>query len=257
MMFVAACSAGVSEKHFELAQDYARQSQYLRAIEEFTRVVNSGEQKPLALQAQLQIAKIYEENLKDYARAIRAYRDVYLRAQDKDIKLTARLAVAKIYSDRLENPSAAADEYALLFKEGGQYRKEGPDIVLAWAKNLSDAGRFAEASDRYELFRKLYTGHKDGPRTLLDEGQALLAERKEDEAIALFRNVIENFSNKSEYNSLVGEAYYGLGSALEAQSDLGPALEAYKQALTMYPNKKVIELKIDRVSRRKQERPKS
>ena len=96
LALATACSLGVDDKHWRLAEEYTRQGQHRKAIEEYTRVVNFGGRTTLAVQAQIQIATIYEENLKNYNLAIRAYRDVVKRTEDNAIRLKARWAIARI-----------------------------------------------------------------------------------------------------------------------------------------------------------------
>ena len=249
-----ACSVGLDNKHWRLAEDAFRQGQYRMAIEEYTRVVNFGGRSVLAVQAQFQIAEIYDEQLKNYPLAIRAYRDAVKRSDDKALKIRSRWAIAKVYVDKLEKPGIAAEEYEGLYTELAQYERQGPEILLAWAKALMDAGQFSLAAKKYAEFRRVYSGHRDGPRSLLEEGQAHMADRRFDLAKENFREVIEKFSNNAEYTGLVGEAYYGLGGALEANQEYPAALESFKQSLALYPNKKVIELKIEGVMKRKKEK---
>lgn len=253
----SACSVNVAETHWKQAEEYSHQGQHLRAIEEYTKVVNFGQRTPVAIRAQVEIARIYEQALKNYPMAIRAYRDVYRRTEDKAVKIASRAAIARIYSDhsdQRQNAVASILEYEALFKEGGAQEKEAPDWWLAWAKALAESGRFEEAAAKYRAFRSEFPGHRDGPRSLLDEGQADLADRRPEKAAEVFREVISRFSSQVDYTSLVAEAYYGLGSALEASDQLDAALLAYRQGLTTYPNRKVIELKIERVEKRRKDR---
>lgn len=253
LLFCVACSIGVGEKHMQLAEEFFRQGQYMRAVEEYTRVVNFGPKSPLAIKALTQIAVIYEQYRKDYTRAIRAYRDVYRRSSDKHVQMDARFAVAKIYMDRLENPSAAAEEYEALYNEFGKGKKEGSEILFLWGKSLMDSGRFSDAAEKFLALRRDYPGHPDLPRSLIEEGQSYLADRRPELARDRFKELIERHGTllNSSASSLVAEAYYGLGNALEMLDQLDPALAAYKQSLAMYPNPAVIELKIKHVEARK------
>lgn len=254
LVLVTACSLNLDEKHFVLAEEFLRLGQLRRAIEEYSRVVNYGKNSPLAVQAELQIATIYDQTLHDYPMAIRAYRDVVKRTEDRALQMRALWAVCRIYSDKLERPSIAAEEYQKLFNQYGTEQKEGPEIMLAWAKTIMDSGDFIKAAKKYETFRSLYPGHKDGPRTVFEEGQAYLAERQFEVAATKYQEIVTKFFGNADYNALVGEAYYGLGSAYEGMNKMNEAIDAYKQSLPLYPNKKVIELKIDRVQKRKKEK---
>ena len=251
---IFACAIGVSEKHMQLAEEFVRQGKFLSAIEEYSRVVNYGGRSVLAINAQKQIALVYEQYLKDFPRAIRAYRDAYQRSSDKRVKMEARWAIAKIYADRLENPVAAAEEFEALYKDEAKFEKEGAEILLSWAKALMDCSRFNEAANVLVEFRKNYPGHKAGPRALLQEGQARLADRRPEPAKDNFQEIINRFSGQEGYNSLVSEAYYGLGNTFEMKDQLDAALTAFRQSLAMYPNRAVVELKIQRVEKRKKER---
>jgi len=251
---LSSCSFNLEEKHFVLAEEFLRLGQYRRAIEEYSRVVNYGKNSPLAVQAELQIATIYDQTLRDYPMAIRTYRDVVKRTDDRALQMRALWAVCIIYAEKLERSSIAAEEYDKLFNQYGKEQKEGPEIMLAWAKTIMDSGEFVAAAKKYEEFRTLYPGHKDGPRTLFEEAQAYLADRQFEVAATKYQGVISKFAGNSNYDPLVGEAYYGLGSSFEGMSKMDDAINAYKQSLPLYPNKKVIELKIERVQKRKKEK---
>lgn len=248
------CTIDVYDKHWKLAEDFFAEGQYQRAIEEYARVVNYGGKKPIAIQAQLRMATILKENLKDYPNSIRAYRELAKKSSDIEVKVQARWEIAKIYANRLERPQIAAREYQQLYRELAEFRREGPEILLDWGESLVDAAYYEEAAIRYEEFRSKYPGHIHAPRSLLAEAQALLAARSYNQAIEKFNEVVEKFSKKPEYVSMVGEAYYGLGSAWEERGDVAKALEAYRRGIPLYPNKEVIELKIDRVMKRRKER---
>jgi tetratricopeptide (TPR) repeat protein len=251
---LASCSFDVNEEHWTLADGFLQQGQYLRAIEEYTRIVNFEQRSPLGVRAQEQIAKIYEAQLKDYPRAIRAYRDVYHRTDDSEVKMRARWEIAKIYGDRMGNFASAAEEYGVLYRENLSNPKDGPEILLGWARALMDSGQFRDAAERFQEYRNNYPGSASGPRAFLEESQAYLNAEQFDAAIKSFREAITQFSGRKGYEALVAEAYYGLGLALEGKDDLAPALEAYKAGLATYPNPRVIELKIDRLEKRKKER---
>jgi len=249
-----ACSLGVSDQQWKLADSYLAQGQYLRAVEEYSRIVNLEQKGPIAVKAQEQIALIYEQQLKDFPRAIRALRDVYRRAEDAPARLKARTQIAKIYSDRMGDFMASAEEYEVIFKEFGDQILEGPELYIAWSEALMEASRFDDAASRLAQFQGKFPGHKDGPKALFLLAQANLAGRNYEVAVETFREVIRKFTGIDTYDSMVAESYYGLGMSFEGMDDLAQALEAFKASLVTYPNPKVVELKIDRLLKRKKER---
>ncbi len=254
IVVMGGCSFDVNEDHWRSADSFVKQSQYLRAIEEYTRIVNYEQRGPMGVRAQEEIAKIYSVHLKDYLRAIRAYRDVYHRSDENETKMRARWEIAKLYGDKLGNFSASAEEYGILYRENLWNPQDGPQILLEWGRALMDAGQFLDAAERFKEYRANYPGSADGPRALLEEAQAYLNSEKTELAISSFQEAIKQFAGRKGYESLVAEAYYGLGLSLEGKDDLAGALTAFKSGLTTYPNPRVIELKIDRLERRKKER---
>jgi tetratricopeptide (TPR) repeat protein len=255
LLFLGACTLGVSEQQWKLAESYIQQGQHLRAIEEYTRIVNLEQSGPMAVKAQSQIALIYEQHLKDYPRAIRAVRDVYRRAgEDTAAKLKARIQIANIYSGRMGDFSAASEEYEIIFREFGEQISEGPELFLAWAEALMESARFDAAADRLRRFREVFPGHIHGPRSLFLQAQCYLAAQKYDLSIETFREIIRRQSGLDDYESMVAESYYGLGMSFEAKDDLDQALEAYRSSVLTYPNPSVVELKIERLKKRRQER---
>ncbi len=253
-LWLGACSVNVNEKHWNLAEQYAQQGQFLRAIEEYTRVVNFGQKSPLAIRAQMSIAQIYDEQLKDYPRAIRAWRDVLRRSDDSGVKIQSRIAVAQIYMNRMENPLAAAEEYSIVLKENPDIGADGPKILLSLARALLDASRYSDAAEKFKLFLANYPGHQENARVLYELGRAYLSGGKLLLAKTTFQELIAKLEGRPGQSSLVAEAYFGLGETYESMEDMKMALEAYKQSLATYPNKEVIELKIDRISKRAQEK---
>jgi tetratricopeptide (TPR) repeat protein len=254
MPALVACTLGVSDQQWKLADGYLQQGQHLRAIEEYSRIVNLEQSGPMAVKAQEQIALIYEQHLKDFPRTIRALRDVYRRAGDDSARLKARLHIARIYAGRMGDFMAAAEEYEVIFKEFGDQVTDGPDILLAWAEALMEASRFDDAGQRLTEFQTKFPGHKDGPKSRFLLAQTFLAAQKYDEAIEGFRDVIRRFNGIAVYDTMVAESYYGLGMAFESKDELTQALEAYRASLATYPNPKVVELKLERLQKRKRER---
>lgn len=252
---VAACTLGVSDDQWKLAQSYVQQGQFLRAIEEYSRIVNLEKSGDMAVKAQSEIALIYEQHVKDYPRAIRAYRDVFRRAENEaPSRLKARIEIARIYSGRMGDFQAAAEEYEVIFKEFGYQLSEGPELMLSWAEALMEASQFEEATNVLKNFRERFPGHKDGPKALFLQAQTQLAAQKNELAIEDFREIIRRYNGMDGFESMVAESYYGLGIAFEASDDIEQALEAYRSSLLTYPNPRVVELKIQRLKQRKKER---
>jgi tetratricopeptide (TPR) repeat protein len=251
------CSLGGYDQHWRLAEQYQRQGQSRKAIEEYSRLVTLGGRNKLAIQAQLEIAQIYEKDLKKFDLAVRAYRDVVKRSDDVRVQTKSRIQIARIYQERLELPIDAASEYQAIVKDLGDQAPESAELYQLLAKCLVDGGRLSDAITVADKFELTYPTHPDLIKVLVLKAQTLLADRQLERARDLYRDVIQKLSTGSIAGAslgVLGEAYYGLGSSLEQLGDTQSALDAYKQSLVLYPNRKVIETKIERVLKRIQER---
>jgi TolA-binding protein len=248
------CTDNQESHRWIVAEDYLAKGQHRRAIEEFTRIAGYGGSSESAVQALVKIGTIYSNDLKNDTAAVKTFREALQKTKESSSKIFIRKELAKIYLDKMERPLVAAEELKYALEEGGKFEKDGPDLLLLLGRAYMESGSFADAATTFAQFRNLYPGHVGGPKSLFDEAQAQLADRRYVQAIDLFRQVIEKFSSNNEYQDLVGQAYYGLGSAFESSGELDRALEAYRQGLSQYPNRKVIELKIERVLKRQKEK---
>jgi tetratricopeptide (TPR) repeat protein len=248
------CSDNQESHRWVIAEDYLAKGQHRRAIEEFSRIAGYSNSPEASVQALMQIASVYSNDLKNEMLAIKTYKEALQKSKDGSIRILIRKEMAKIYLDKLERPLLATEELRLAIEDGGQFEKDGPELLLLLGRAQMESGAYIDATETFSKYRKLYPGHAFGPKSLYDEGQSFLAAKQFDKAIALFREVIEKFSGNNEFQGLVGQSYYGLGSAFESKGDLKTALEAYRQSLALYPNKKVIELKIERVLKRQKDK---
>lgn len=254
LLFIVACSVNLKEKHWRLAEQYLKQDQLQRAIDEYTKVIHYGPKDEMAQKAIRQIARIYEEYIKNYPKAIESYQQLKNSSENEDVKLMASWRIAKIYQLKLNNLEKSSEEYKELYELIASKRGEGPEVLLEWAQSLTDAGKFEESILRFKEFRKKYPGHKHGPKVYLYEGQGFLSLRDGVEAQKVFSEIIELFSQKQGFEGLVAEAFFGLGESLEIKDELKEAVSAFEKARGAYPNKNVLELKIKRVQQRIKQR---
>jgi tetratricopeptide (TPR) repeat protein len=248
------CSLSLPEKHFQLAEQYAAQGQPNRAIEEYKKVVAADDKNTLAPKALLKMGTIYREQLKNYHEAIATFRKVYKKTEDQSDKIISLKTIAQIYRDDLDNPRAAVEEMALLYKEFGVAFKGGDSILLEYAHALKDAGKHGESANRYTEFLEKFPGHKEGPRVMLYEANEQLSAANFEAAEKNFLKIIEQFSGREDFKSLVAEAQYGLGSLFEEKDEVARAQEYYQLAREAYPNPEVMTLKLQGIERRKKER---
>jgi len=237
-----------------MGQEYARQGAYKKSLEQYKRVINYSTSNSVSVAAQSKIAEIYEQYLKDYEEAIKAYEELDKISLDRQSKLKPKWSIARIYAKKLVNFKEADNKYDLLFSEYEKDLVNGPKILLEWAELNSLNDRYGRAAKIYQLFLKSYPNHKKIPRVVLSQGQIYLSSREGTKASSYFKKVIEDFGDMESYKKILGEAYYGLGESLEIMDDLKGALAAYKQGLDIYPNKEVIQIKINRVEKRQKKR---
>ena len=241
-----------------MAESFVERGAYLKAIEEYSKIVNLEQSSNLRIRAQKEVGRIYKDHLQDYPRAIRSYRNLYHWTSDLEVRSEARLEIAKIYSEKLNQFEDAAKEYKILYEEWARKReKEGPQVLMALSQSLMDAGLYAQAAERFSEFRKKYSNHPKKQSALFFQAQSYMLAKKYPQAISKYKELLnspegKNLEDISE--NLRAQALYGIGLSLEFQDQLEEALQSYEKAIKGYPNPRVIEVKINRLKKRKRER---
>lgn len=244
LLFINSCGPSLVEKHMSLAEQYLRQGQYIKAIEEYTRVTNYSKSDPVAIKAHENIANIYRTHLRDPQRAVRAYRGVVLMTSDNVKKKDAMMSIASVYIEDINNPAQAAVEYQQIYEKLPLTQDEIAKVLILWAESLTEASQFLSAIERYKEFILKFPDHEQIVKARIGLGQGLLAANNIDEAENVFKEIVSVLSNSNEKRSSLGEAYYGLGNVYEYREDYNKALEAYGKSIEWYPNRDVVEMKI-------------
>lgn len=247
LQLVPGCGPDRAKEHYQAATGLLGSGDYVGAVAEYSTVVAAYQSSPLAPVSQYRIAEIYNRHLSDRKRAMDAYSTLLYLFPDSPEARKAREDVAGIYSSSGEHLKAI-EAYERL---GEDYPGDASRLRYLVAMEYFRLNDFRQS--RIELQGLLA---KDLPRDLRIRVRYQLAythyiEGDTEGAIEGFDRLIDDFPD----DPLAVDALMGKAKALEEGDRLTEALEVLDELLDVYPNREVVETRIEWVNKRLREGP--
>ena len=151
---------------------------------------------------------------------------------------------AEIYSE-LNNPEAMVTEYSQLLKH---YSKSASRYTykLRLAEGHLVLGRFSDALRELESIYQDPNLPKEMKETVFfNAAELYFLDGKFQQAMNSYTAFLQTFPN----SSLAGEAHLKLASVLERMGQLSLAYQAAKPAETLYPNKAIVEMRLQNLTK--------
>lgn len=242
---LAACNANSPENKFLLAERLLEDKKYDAAIGEFQEIVDKAPSSALGLEAQLKIAQIQHLYLGRTKEAEASYRVFLKRNKDGKKKEEIEKTLADLEYQIFENYADAAEAYKKLIEKD----PNSPDAELYTyniARSMYFKSQFDDAIRIFELLKKKFPNGKYAKKSDLEIGNVLNAAGRCKDAIKQYEKVIQ--SGEREQASL---AAFGEANCYEELDDLDKAYEILQSIKSSYPTPGVIELKLQKIKRRK------
>jgi TolA-binding protein len=244
-LFFFACNANSPETKFLLAEKLLEDKKYDAAISEFQVIVDKSPQSRFGLEAQLKIAQIQHLYLGRSEQAIGSYREFLKRVKDDDQRREVERTLADLQFQNFENYDEAIAAYSRLVKEDPN-QKETEALMFRLGRAFFLQSKFSDAIKMFEYQRTRFPSGELYWRAELEIGNALGADGRCNEAVPRFNNVIG--SGPREQRIL---ASFAKASCFEEQDELDKAYELFSSIKDDYPAASVVELKLQRIKRRK------
>lgn len=223
--------------------------QWELAIQDFERVVRYSPESQIGIEAARKGGEIALYQQKDFNRAIFFFRHVVRKSSVSTEAKWAQKMIADIYYEKLNSYQQAVVELHRLLQSGPP-KSEAWEIRYKIAKAYFYMANFDQAIAEADTLR---TDYADDPKVfdaLVIKGNALLALKKSEEAIKVYREAIQMRPNLKENYQL----YLNMSIAYEEMSDFEKAIEQLNLIRDYYPHSDVIDLKIKSILRRKEKK---
>lgn len=183
------------ERELEKGRSLAAKSDYLEAVkhlESAKRLSPSNFQKIEVLR---ELYRIQFFELKSFESAILSLQELILNSPDSGERERSQLQIAKIYFENLNDPDRAVPEFQKIIpflKENELY-----EIQLKLAKAYFYLNRFNEALAEVDSLLKMKIHQKLKFEVLSFKANILVSSKKSNEAAALFREILSTFPDEA------------------------------------------------------------
>jgi TolA-binding protein len=234
---VVDCSSPASEELYEARRALGR-GRYREAIDRYTEVTLQAPGSPEAAQALYDVALIYYLKLRDLETARSTFRKLLTFYPTSPVAREARVLLARMYEEDLGDPHRAIEEYALLIQhesdpakdktyllkiaqcryslnqldeaaedyrriiEDFAYDEESDAAFLRLAHLEAIDGRAEEALERMDTLLEISQVPESRRRAYLMQAEILGGRGQFDEAAARFERAAEEFPGDPELASL-------------------------------------------------------
>lgn len=239
------CNANSPETKFLLAEKLLEDKKYEAAINEFRTIVDKAPRSPLGLDAQLKVAQIQHLYLGRSQEAIEAYREFLEYSKDEAKKREVEKTLADLQFQNFENYDEAIASYSKLIKENTN-EKEGEELVYRLGRAFFLQAKFEDALKMFEYLRTRYPNGGYFWKSELETGNALSAMGKCQDAIKQYEKVVVGAPADQKVLAKFAQA-----SCYEEQDELDKAYEIFSSIRSDYPAPSVVELKMQKIKRRK------
>jgi TolA-binding protein len=242
---LVACNANSPENKFLLAERLLEDHKYDAAIEEFQEIVDKAPSSKFGLDAQLKIAQIEHLYLGRSKEAVAAYRDFLKRNKDEAKKKEIERILADLEFQNFEDYEDAAEAYAKLIEKNPD-REDTEEIMFRIGRSFFLKSKFQEAVKMYTKQKEQFPRGKFAWKAELEIANSLSSQGKCADAIKQFDKVIDGAPKEQKVL-----ASFGKGICYEEQDDLDSAYEIFSKIKADYPAPSVVELKMQKIKRRK------
>lgn len=244
-LILAACNANSPETKFQLAEQLREDKKYDAAVSEFQNIVDKNPNSPLGLEAQLKIAQIQHLYLGRSKEAVEAYRLYLKRTKDEGRKREIERTIADMQFQSFENYDEAIASYSKLIKENKK-EEEREDLLYRFGRAFLLNGQFTDAAKIFAFQKTNFPYGKYAWRAELEMGNALSLQSKCGEAIKQYNKVIAGAPKEERVLASFAKAV-----CHEEQDELDEAYELFTKIKEDYPAPAVVELKLQKIKRRK------
>jgi len=238
-LYLAACTVSSEKLEYTRAEQAEAKNDHKGALQHYKNVVDRYTKTPLAIQAAKQAAKLSHYQLKDPKEAAGFYKHVVLYSPDASDRYEAQKQLADLYFTQVLDYKQAVTEYSRLVdlphSQADDYK-----FRMAIARSHFYLSNFYQTTVEVDAIIAKKFDKEALFDPLLLKANALLSDKKADEAIAILKDLIEKYPvrAKSENVGLI------LAVTYEEQKNFAKAIETLESMKETYPKKGFIEGRI-------------
>lgn len=246
LLLLLGCNANSPENKYFLAERLAADKKYDAAISEFQAIVDKSPYSPIGIESQLQIAQIQHLYLGRSEQAISAYRELLKRVKDEKQQREIEKVLADLqFNQSVSNYDEAILSYKKLIEKDG-FKEDAEALFYRLGRSLFLTAKFDDAIRMFDTQKERFPLGSLFWKAELEAGNSLSAKGQCPEAMKRFDKVIAEAKEETKVLAIFSKA-----SCLEEQDELDSAYELFSSIKISYPSPTVVELKMQKIKRRK------
>ncbi len=246
ILLLSACNANSPETKFFLAEKLLEDKKYDAAISEFKSIVDKSPNSALGLEAQLKIAQIQHLYLGRSQGAIEAYQEYLKRTKNEAMRRDVEKTMADLQFHNFEDYDQAIASYSKLVKENSS-PKENEELMFRLGRAFFLKAKFEDAIKMLEYQKTRFPTGDFFWKAELEIGNSLGATKGRcNDAIKQYDKVIAGGTKELRVLATFAKA-----SCYEEQDELDKAYELFSSIQDEYPAPAVVDLKMQKIKRRK------
>lgn len=237
----------VPKRYLESAEQKWRADDYLGAVREYEKISEEYPRSKFIPEALFWSGVLYHLYLNDSQKAVDAFqKTIRLTASTpkNTHALSARRYLAEVYEKKYGKLREAISEHEKVME-----LSDDSDQILESQYKIGELyfaqGNVEQARTEWDLLIKRDPKSRWAPAALYRQGSSYFIEGKCKEAIGFYRRLMADYSD-SDMNPF---AKFRTANCLEEGNQAEEALQLYRQLEGRYPNKELLEAKIQKIEK--------
>lgn len=245
LLFCVSCGSNEGQAVYDKGEKLKKDGRYEEAITEYRYVALHYQKAKFAPEALFRIGEVSYLYLKDFKAAGRAFRDLLNNYSWSARCKQAQLHLADIEMYGLQDFKQAIVEYQKAISYYGA-EKEAERFQHEIAKAYFNLENFEQQRVELNLLLTKFPDSELAKSVYYEIANSYYIEGNSDEAIDSYKKVIEKFPS----TSVSLESKFQMASCLEEKEDLRGAIAILKEIEGVYPNYKIVKMRIERIKKR-------
>ncbi|MCB0356317.1 MAG: tetratricopeptide repeat protein, partial [Bdellovibrionales bacterium] len=250
LLFLTHCSFYYQDIEVKRAQEAIRAGDYKKAVFHYKRVIKKSPEKPIALTAANEAAKISILNVKDFFSAINLLEFIVLYSKNEMERINAQEKIAYIYFERLNDYENAIKEYSKLIALTAQ-KAQRIGYQFNVAKSFYYLNKFTQSVFELDSILEEKLTEEQNFTIRLFKANVLITKKDFEKAINEYEFLLEKFPEKAAQEKLA----LIVAVAYEDMNEFEKAIETLEKLKPKAEDPQFIDIKIKRLQERISNQP--
>jgi tetratricopeptide (TPR) repeat protein len=235
---------------YEEARQSEKNKDYSQAIQQYRRLLGYAPDSQLTLDSANRAGELSLYQTQDYKGAIQFFKHIIRHGQDFEMLKRTQKQIAEIYYEKLSDYAQAVVEYSRYVELAKGKKEDLEDVEARLVRSYYYSSNYEQTFLEATHFLESYPESKLKLEIWLIKANALLAQKRPQEAVKIFDQII----SAGVTGPQVDEVYIGKAQAYEDMKDLDKAINTLKTAKEIQINSDLIDIKLKKISLRKEKK---